>query len=419
MQPQPQARIPALLVLQDRNFRTIWYASILGQLARHMEMLVLSWFILQETDSIFNLGLILVFYVLPRTILSMPAGMIADRFNRQRVMLAARSLSLLTASSILILIASGLIEPWHALAAPFMHGITSALEDPSRRTAIFDIVGQGRVVSAMSLEMIANNSGKLIGPILGGVLLSLAGFTGAYSMVALLHLFTLGLLFWVKVPQTQRSTIGERLWNSLVVAVRYAFHSPMLLGVLYITLFLNFLIFPLQQFVPAVGRDHLGVGAALVGLLVASDGVGQLISTGFMASMKNFRHHGRVFVLGSVTLVVMAVLFVWSPWYALSFAFFTCLGIGQGAFSTMQSSIAMLWSPPEIRGRMMGLVSICIGVALPLGALYIAIAATVFSTQWTFSVNAAVGLVLFLPALVLTPLVLEPSRQHSQGTVQS
>ena len=200
MQPPQRARAPAFLVLQNSNFRAIWYVTTLGELSRHMEMLVLAWFILQETESVFYLGLIMVFFHLPRPLLSMPGGMIADRFNRHHILLAARILHILTASGILILFVSGTMQPWHALAAPFLHGTAKSFEDPSRRTAIFDIVGQGRVVNAMSLEMMGNTSGKLAGPILAGLLLAFVSFTGAYSVVLLFHLLVLGLLFWVKIP---------------------------------------------------------------------------------------------------------------------------------------------------------------------------------------------------------------------------
>ena len=223
----------------------------------------------------------------------------------------------------------------------------------------------------------------------------------------------------MKIPRSQGSTRGEPLWSSLVIALRYAAHSPIILGALYVTILMNLLVLPLQQFIPEVGRSHLGVGAALVGLLAASEGIGQLVSAGVMASMRSLGHHGRLYVVGSVTVVVMAVFFVWSPWYVLSFALLTILGIGHAGFGTMQKTITMLASPPEMRGRMMGLLSNCIGGATPLGALEIGLVAAAFSTQWAISVNAAIGLVLFLPVLALTPLVRQPSRETPKETIQA
>ena len=419
MQPQQRARAPAFLVLQDSNFRAMWCVTFFGEMSRHMGLLVLSWFILEETDSVFNLALILVFFHLPRPLLSMPGGMIADRFNRQLILLVARSLNILTVLSVFILFVSGTIQPWHAIGAPFVHGIAKSIEDPSRRTAIFDIAGQGRVVNAMSLEHIGNTSGKMVGPIIGGGLLSLVGLTWAYGAVMLVHLMVLGFLIRVRIPPTQRITEGEPVWSSLVLALRSALHSPLFLGLLYVTVVMNILVLPIQQFIPEVGRSHLGVGAALVGILMAAEGIGQIISAGIMASRRSLGHHGRVFVVGSLTVIVMAVFFVWSPWYALSFGFLIMLGIGHAGFGTMQSAITMLSSPPEMRGRMVGLLQNCIGTASPVGALEIGIVAAAFSTQWAFSVNAVIGLILFLPVLALTPLVWQRTGKPTPEGIRS
>jgi predicted MFS family arabinose efflux permease len=224
------------------------------------------------------------------------------------------------------------------------------------------------------------------------------------------------MLFTVKIPRypgtsspaasSRTGTTGDdSIWQSLKLAVRFALSSPVLVGLLYITIIMNALGFPIQQFVPDIGRDYLGKESVLVGLLVASEGFGQLIGALSLASMRDLRHPGRIFVVGSVALLITAMLFVWSPWYALTFALLTIGGTGQAGFSAMQSSVTMLSSPPEMRGRMMGVLSICIGAGIPLGALEIGAVASAFDTQWAISINALVGLLLILPAIALTPLV--------------
>jgi MFS family permease len=383
-----------------------------------MELLVLSWLILQTTDSPFQLGLVLVFNNLPRPLFSLFSGFVADRFNRHRILYVAQTINTLVAAGILFLILREQIASWHVFLAVFMTGLTKCLEDPSRRTAILDIVGEGRLVNALSLDQISNTVGKMAGPLLGGILLDASGFTGAYVLVLAAHLLTLGQLTRVKIPLYQGAFSAGPVWHSLSTGVKYAWHNPMLLGMLYITIIMNALAFPVQQFIPAIGRDSLGVGASLVGLLVAAEGVGQLVGAGVMASTRNFQYHGRVFVMGSVMVLVMVIMFVWSPWYALAFIFLTLGGIGQAGFGTMQSSITMLSAPREMRGRMMGLMSFCIGVGTPLGTLEIGAVAVAFSTQWAISVNALAGLFLIIPALALTPLVWRPASPPAPAPAQ-
>ncbi|MCH8802405.1 MAG: MFS transporter, partial [Chloroflexi bacterium] len=272
-------------VLQSADFRIIWYVGSLGEFGRRMELLVLSWLILQLTDSYFQLGLVLAFHNLSRPLVSMFTGYIADRFPRGRVLVAGQTINVLTTATLLTVIAYDfdLIEPWHVFGAVFIMGLTKAIEDPSRRTAIFDIVGQRRLVNALSLDVISNNVGKMAGPVVGGILLDTAGFTGAYYFLIAVHLGTLALMTRLRIPNYQGPAQIEPVWRSLRVAVGYAWRSPVLVGLFYITTVMNALAFPFQQFIPAIGRDQLGVGITLVGLLVAADGFGQLAGAGIMA----------------------------------------------------------------------------------------------------------------------------------------
>jgi len=108
---------------------------------------------------------------------------------------------------------------------------------------------------------------------------------------------------------------------------------------------------------------------------------------------------------GSVMVLIMALLFARAPWYVLAFALLALGGCGQAGFSTMQSSITMLVTPTVMRGRMMGLLSVCIGAATPLGTLEMGVLATTFTVQHAIAVNALMGLLLLGPVVALTPLV--------------
>ena len=373
-----------------------------------MELLVLGWLILEVTDSPFQLGLVLVFNNLPRPIVSFFTGFIADRFSRHRMLLVSQTTNAITSAVLLTLFVVASIDPWHVFIAISVLGITKALDDPSRRTAILDIAGQGRVVNAMSLDVVSNTTGKMAGPILGGILIATVDFTGAFLFLLVVHVVNLWLLLArVRIPDFQRYRQVEPMWRSMGVAIRYALHSPTLLAMLYVTIVMNATGFPVRQFIPAIGRDHLHVGAVLVGLLVASDGFGQLLGAGMPALTRNLRYLGRVYVLGSVVALLAAMMFAWAPWYGLAVVLLAVGGIGQAGFSTMHSTITMLSAPEGMRGRMMGLQSVCVGVGTPLGTLEMGAIAT-FSTQWAISGNALVGLILLLPALFLMPLARRP-----------
>ena len=187
--------------MEDGNFRTLWYVQLIVELCRRLELLVLGILIYQETSSPFQLGLILVFNYLPKTVLSPFCGALADRFSRHRILLLAQALNIGAAGAIGLLIVAGRLDPWHVYLATAVQGVSWSVQEPARRTAIFDIVGQGRLLNAVSLEQVSTTAGKLIGPLLGGVLVGLAGYQWAYATVVSLHAVALAMLAFVAIPR--------------------------------------------------------------------------------------------------------------------------------------------------------------------------------------------------------------------------
>ena len=130
-----------------------------------------------------------------------------------------------------------------------------------------------------------------------------------------------------------------------------------------------------------------------------------------MAISSGLRYHGRIFFFGSLVVLVMAMLFVWSPWYGPAFVLLMIGGIGQSGFSTMQSTITMLSAPQEMRGRMMGLLSVCIGTGTPLGAFEMGLTSSIFAIRPAIFFNAMAGFLLLIPILMFAPLVTRPLLQ--------
>ena len=401
-------------LMRQRDFRLIWSVGILAEFGRRYEILALSLLILDITDNNpSQLMLLWVFNNLPRPFVSALAGYIADLFPRQRVMFTTQVVNLATGAGLLALMLYGLdtLQTWHIFVAAFIQGTTKAVEDPSRRTGIFDIVGRDRLVNAMSLDVISQNVGKMIGPVIGGLLIQFSGYPVAYIFLLFVHLDNLWLISRLRIPPAGPRADVPPLWKGLGNAFGFAWKSKMLVGMLTITTIMNSMAFPLQQFIPAVGKELLGVGPALVGALVAADGFGHLVGAGVVASTRGVRYHGRYFAFGSIIVLLASAAYVWSPWYALAFVVLFVSGLGQAGFSTMQSSIMMLVSPPEMRGQMMGLLSFCIGVANLLGALEISFVVSALALQNTIALHAVIALALLVPAMAFTPLIKRPLTQ--------
>ena len=404
MQPQKRARVPAIAILRDGNFRTFWYVGGLVWTAYAAELFVLSWFVLQRTDDPFKVSMVLVAYISPWPLLILFAGSLADKLDRHKLLVGAQLANLAIAILILTLITTDHIQTWHVFVLAFIQGTAKAVDLPARRTSILDIVGVERLVNALSIEVTLNNAGRMLGPILTGVLLGEFGFKAAYGFIVGIHLLNLVLLAQVHVPD---APVGQRpgnLWSLVLATARYSLQSPLLLTVLYVTVVLNALGWSILQLIPVVGKNHLEVGPLLVGILVSSLSFGQLMGTASLAVFGSPRHLGRLFVGGSLVFLLSALVFSSAPWYPLALLALMAAGFGGAGFETGQASLTVLSAPRQMRGGTVGLMTTGVGVGIIVGNTEAGAVASALTAPWAIAINVIAGALLLLPLLFLSPL---------------
>ena len=407
--------VPALEVLQNRNFRYLWAARWIHEISRRMELIVLGYLILELTNSAFQVGLISVFLNGPRPPLSLMAGMLADRLDRWRIMAGIHTCYLVIAAALLVLLVLDLVQPWHVFLAVLMQGTVKVLDDPTRRAALFDLAGQDRIAHAMSLETITNNGGKILGPLAGGLLVQFYGFTGAFFVLVFLDLVSAVLIFRMRLPAAAATVVRDtQFWRGIQSGIGLSFSNKFVLGVLCISLIMNGMVLPLQYFIPVIATDVLKVGPALGGLLGSADGIGALVGAVIIGTRQRYSFHGRYYAFGAAIVAVGVIAVAWSPWFAISFFLLFTSGVGQSGFSTMQSTILLLSSPPEMRGRIMGSQSLVNGLGHLIGGVEIGAIAQAFTISLAIGINAGIGLLLMLPVVLLTPLVWRPVEPHQR-----
>jgi len=406
----PLSSFPVLVILQNPNFRLMWAARWVHEISRRMELLVLGYLIYELTDSVFQVGLISAFLNGPRPPLSLMAGMLADRLDRWRILTGIHVFYLLVASGLLTLLLMDKIHPWFVFLAILLQGTAKVLDDPTRRAALFDLAGQDRIAHAMSLETITNNAGKIVGPIIGGLLLAFFGFTGAYLVLVVLDLIAALLMFKLRLPQAAMLVGRDReFWQGIKSGIGHSFSNKFVLGVLSISLIMNGMVLPLQYFIPVIATEILLVGPALGGVIGAAEGIGSLVGAVFLGSRRNsYTFHGRYFAIGAMSVAVFVAVVAWSPWFLVTFLLLFGAGVAQSGFSTMQSTILLLSSPAEMRGRIMGSQGLVNGLGHLIGGVEIGAIAQTFTISIALGFNAGIGLLLMLPVVALTPLVKRP-----------
>ena len=400
---------------QERGYGRLWLATLSTQVARWMQITLLSWMVVEATGSPWQVALVGFFAMLPTLILGLVGGMLADRADRRLVLLCTQSADLVATVVMTVLLFSDSVAYWHAYPIILISGAAQALDNPTRRLAIHDIVGGSGVTNAIALDAAAFSASRLIGPSLAGALIALADVSGGYVAVNLLLAISVALILSLRLPERSKLSRGaQNIVRNLIEGFQYVRGHNTILAMALVTVLMNMLVFTYLQMVPIIARDTLGAGPGLTGVLMAVDGVGGIVGAVLVASAGNVRYHGRIYMAGSMLALVALLFFSLSQWYLLSLTILVVLGVGASGFGTVQSTIVLLSARSDMRGRAQGVVSLAIGSG-PLGALMIGAVATVASPRSAVGLNAVIGLVwivlvgLLMPTLWRRPLVRPPT----------
>lgn len=393
--------------LHDSNYRLLWGSNFAMYLSRWMQMTVLSWFVLNLTESPFKVGIVGFCGMAPNLVLGIFGGYLADKLDRKKLLSVTQILNLIAAMAMTFLLVSGIAEYWHAYIAIIFPGLGWALDMPSRKSLMMDLMGSDGLTNGIAFDSVGMHMSKMIGPAVAGTMIAFVSISSAYVFLCVCIFMGCIFIFRVKQPEKDgmsaqasysREKIGSKGYISLIFknlgeGFRYAFSNHVIVAVIVITVFMNLLLFPYMTMVTVVSKVLLEVGPFLMGILIASDGLGALLGSVLIAAQSGMKSHGRVFFYGSILSLISLLLFSISGWYLLSVFALIFLGCGTAGFGTMQSTIVLLVSNSEYRGRVLGTVTIAIGAG-PIGALIIGALSENIGVANALLINAFLGLVI-------------------------
>lgn len=407
------------------NYRLLWASNFFAYVSRWMQMTMLGWFVFEQTGSPFLVTLVGFSGMGPLVVLGVFGGVLAERVDKRRLLLGTLFANLIAAALMAALIFSDLIlstsllQFWHAYVVMLVGGIGWGLDMPSRRSIVLDVLGRARVNNAVALDSIGMHSSRMLGPLLGGALITASryaladgyGLEAGYAATLVFFVASALMLLKMRTAARQQPATAQPAMSAGVVkdnleqGFGYVWKHPTLRAVVLITVFMNLLLFPYQQLIPVVAEEVLMVGATLMGLLLAVEGFGALIGSTLIASASNMTHHGRVYFGGSMLGLLMLLLFSFSEWYGASLSLMLILGLGTAGFGTMQATIILLVARDDMRGRGLGIITLAIGAG-PIGALLIGAVAERMGAPIALTINAVLGIITVgLTGLLLSSLL--------------
>jgi MFS family permease len=399
----------AFSTLNNVDYRRLLAGTVIWWQCFFMEMVVLGWLVFDLSNSARMVSLVGFSRTLPLLLVSLFSGPIIDYFGRRRVVVAAQSANLTAYMAIVLLLWSGKAAPWNIAIVAFCLGTAWAIDWPTRRSLVPDILGKERMFDGLLLESFMSGFARIIAPSMAGALIARYGAIGCYIAMAILSVCALTILIPLLRGAGPRVTKAFRT-ASLPVAgegMRYVRANPTILAVVLITLIMNLWIFPYVSLLPVFAREVLHKGPIELGFLSTGTGLGSFLGLLTLSFLRQRVNVGTLFVVGTGWMCVALAVFALSYVYPLSWAMLLCAGMGMSCFGTLQSTIVLLSTSDEMRSRVMGILVLAIG-GDPLGQLQIGTLAELFGVQATLAGQASAALLALVLIVMFLPGVLRP-----------
>ena len=385
------ARSNPLALMGERTFFALWLTGAIVAVVRWLEVLAVGVFVFDLTGSPLVVSFLLLIRMVPMSAVGFWVALLAEKVGPRRLLLAMLGTMIPVSSILAALVDRGAVEIWHLSVGAVLGGCLQAADMPVRRLMLGEAAGLARIGAAMALDSSTNHITRLLGPMLGGVLLATVGLQGAFVMSAAFYAVGVGLLWTLRVGGPSRVASGASFWRNLIEGVRLVRENRMLAGFLWVTVIYNICGFPFLSMVPVIGKDMLGMGPVAVGLLAGAEGAGAFLGAMFVAVFARTPWFLGIYLYGTTLALVMILVFGLSNTALLSSLAMPIVGLGAAGFGSMQSAVVFASAPPHLRGRLMGVLVVCIGVS-PLGYLQLGLLAEWFGASAAVAIVAVEGL---------------------------
>lgn len=373
--------------LRVRNFRLFFGGQFISQIGNWLTLVAQTLLVLRLTDSGIALGLLVAAQFGPVLLLGAWAGLVADRSDKRRLLLIVQTIAMFQSFALAALAFSGNPPVAAIYAVAFVGGVTMAFDNPARRAFVVEMVPKDDINNAVGLNSTLMTASRVIGPALGGLLVTTVGFGWAFLGDGLSYLAVLVALYLMRTEELHPAPVTPKGKGQVRAGLRYARSVPELWVPLVMMAVVGTLAFNFQVVFPLFTIRDLGGSESTFTLLFSFISVGALV--GALTAARRTTTDIRVVALTAAgfgaSLAVMAV--VPQLWMAFPVGFF--LGITSIGFLTASTAIVQIEAAPEMRGRVLALQAMLFLGTTPIGGPIVGAIAQTFGARWAVFVGAA------------------------------
>lgn len=388
-------QLPAMLrALRHYNYRLFFIGQLISLTGTWMQSVAQGWLVLRLTDSPLLLGLVAAASSLPVLFFSLPAGALADRVPKQRILLVTQVTSLVLAAILAALTLSGLVAVWHVLLLAVLLGMVNAFDAPARQAFTVEMVGREDLLNAIALNSSIFNGARTMGPAVAGVVVALIGEGPAFLANALSFVAVIASLLLMRLPPWTPPPSARR-GNPLREGLGYIAREPRVRSLLLQVGAMGFFGFVHIPLLPAFARDVLGADATGLGLLSAASGLGALTAALILAQLGDNTPRGRLLSLAVLLHPPFMIGFTMARGLPLAMMMLFCAGWAGVTAMALSNTLIQVIVPDSLRGRVMSVFTLSLMGLSPLGGMFAGAAAEyVGSVPLVVAVSVAIAWII-------------------------
>jgi predicted MFS family arabinose efflux permease len=366
----PAGSTHLLRALRHRNYRLFFGGQTVSLVGTWITRIATSWLVYRLTGSELLLGLVGFCGQIPTLVLAPFAGVLVDRWNRHRILVVTQVLSALQSLALAVLALAGVITVAEVLVLQIVQGIINSFDTPARQSFVVEMVADREdLPNAIALNSSMVNASRIIGPSIGGILISLFGEGWCFLLDAISYIAVIASLLAMRLTPYERAPRETRLLEELRTGFAYVSGFVPVRSLLLLLALVGIMGMPYTVLMPVIASQVLHGGPHTLGILMTASGLGALGGTVYLASRRSVLGLGKVIV--AATALFGSGLVAFSFTKTLLPAILTLVGVGLGFMVQMASTNTILQTvvDEKLRGRVMAFYTMAFLGTAPIGSL--------------------------------------------------
>jgi MFS family permease len=377
--------------LSVRNYRIFFLGMLVSATGTWMQSVAQGWLVLQLTGSGTMVGLVTAAQFLPMLVGGVFGGVIADRFDKRRILFLSQSVLGVAAGLLAIVTLTGVVQTWMVFACALLTGCGTVVDNPTRQAFVSELVGPDKVANAVALNSAMFNAARIVGPALAGLLILIAGTGTCFAYNAVSYVAVLISLFYLRPEELHRGKPVARGKGQVRAGLKYAWHMPELRSTILLVAIVGTFALNFTVLTPLLVDFTFKAGPGTLGLLTSLMGAGSLVGALVAAARAKPTPKVLIASAGALGLAMFGVAV--SPSIAVAGVFLALTGAATITFLSTANSTLQLSSSTEMRGRVMSLYLLVFLGSTPIGGPIVGFIAQELSPRAGFVVGAVASVV--------------------------